>query len=165
MIDGPPLISFSVRRSMGIHVMHRWPLMVLTLLAMAICPVGCGQLPLVSENRKNFAPWEKLPEGNGVRYLEKLIRDPGHDPLYLAKISYDDEAALQKVLDTFGLVPDDSVGEPSTWTGTLDPPPKWFPLPRVTNRYVFPIVPEHDYVSNLWVDKDSRTAILERTWW
>jgi hypothetical protein len=30
---------------------------------------------------------------------------------------------------------------------------------------VFPIVPDHDYVSNLWVDKDSRTAILERTWW
>lgn len=125
---------------------------------------GCGKIPLLSENRKSFPPWEKLPDGNGIHYVEKLTRDPGIDPLYLAKLTYDDDAALQKIIDTFGFVPHDGIEEPSTFTTTLNPQPNWFPLPTVTDLYVFPSG-QHEYVANLWVDKESKTAIIERTWW
>ena len=131
---------------------------------MLLCVIGCGKIPLLSENRKNFAPWEKLPEGNGIHYVEKLTRDPGIDPLYLAKMTYDDDTALQNVIDTFGLVPHVGPDEPSTFTTTLNPVPTWFPLQNVTVVYVFP-PGSHEYVSNLWVDNDSKTMILERTWW
>jgi hypothetical protein len=140
----------------------RWTLIVGHILLLSSS--GCGKTPLLSENRKNFPPWEKLPEGNGIHYVDKLTRDPGIDPLYLAKLTYHDEAALQKIIDTFGLVPHNGTDEPSTFTTTLNPPPTWFPLQTVTDRYVFP-PGQHEYVANLWVDKESKTAIIERTWW
>ena len=127
---------------------------------------GCGKIPLISPNRKNFPPWEKLPEGNGIRYVEKLTRDPGIDPLYLAKMIYDDDTALQLVLDTFGLVPRDDAHDDSTFTTTLgDSQPSWFPLDGVTHVYVYPSKPNEEYVSNLWVNADEKVMILERTWW
>lgn len=144
--------------------------LTLTRLSLIACLVlifilsSCGKIPLLSENRKNFPPWEKLPDGNGIHYIEKLTRDPGIDPLYLAKLTYDDDAALQRIIDTFGFVHHDGAKNPSTYTTTLDPKPSWFPLPSVTDHYVFPSG-EHEYVANLWVDKKSKTAIIERTWW
>ena len=137
-------------------------LVLLVLLTVA----GCGKIPLISPNRKNFAPWEKLPEGNGIRYVEKFARDPGIDPLYLAKMTYDDDTALQLVLDSFGLVPRDDTHGESTFTTTLrDPQPSWFPLNGVTHVYVYPSKPDEEYVSNLWVNADEKVMILERTWW
>ena len=133
-------------------------------VVLLLCVLGCGKIPALSENRKNFPPWEKLPEGNGIHYVEKLTRDPGIDPLYLAKMTYANEAALENVIRTFGLVAHQGPDEPSTFTTTLNPAPKWFPLNKVTDVYAFP--PGSDeYVANLWVDKESKTMILERTWW
>ncbi|MCA9199473.1 MAG: hypothetical protein KDA87_18130 [Planctomycetales bacterium] len=127
---------------------------------------GCGKIPLISPNRKNFPPWEKLPEGNGIRYVEKLTRDPGIDPFYLAKMTYHDGDALQLVLDTFGLVPRDETHDASTFTSTLgDSLPAWFPLDGVTHVYVYPSKPNEEYVSNLWVNADEKIMILERAWW
>lgn len=139
-------------------------LLLIVCIALLFTSSGCGKIPLLSENRKSFPPWEKLPDGNGIHYVERLTRDPGIDPLYLAKLTYDDDTALQKIIDTFGFVPHDGIGEPSTFTTTLNPQPNWFPLPTVTDLYVFPSG-QHEYVANLWVDKESKTAIIERTWW
>lgn len=131
---------------------------------MLFCALGCGRTPVLSENRTNFPPWEKLPEGNGIHYVEKLTRDPGIDPLYLCKMTYDDDSALQNVISTFGLIPHQGPDEPATFTTTLDPAPTWFPLHKFTDQYVFP-QGRHEYVANLWIDKESKTMILERAWW
>ena len=121
-------------------------------------------MPVFSENRKNFAPWEKLPEGNGITYLAKFKHDPGIDPIYLAKIKYQDEAALQKVIDTFGLVLHETGDPPSSFVDVLKDKPSWFPLQHVTKIYACP-QSEHDYVANVWIDADERTLIIERSWW
>ena len=143
---------------------HQRVLCFTLLLLFAVA--GCGKIPIISPNRKNFPPWEKLPEGNGVCYIEKLTRDSGIDPLYLAKMTYDDDSALQLVLDTFGLVPRDDTHDDSTFTTTLnDSQPAWFPLEGVTHVYVYPAKHNEEYVSNLWVNADEKTMILERTWW
>lgn len=128
---------------------------------------GCGKIPLISENRDGFPPWEKLPESNGIKYLNKFTHDPGTDPIYLARISYKDEAALQLVIDTFALVPVDDDGQVSSFAEVLaykGETPNWFPLDGVTETYVFP-PGEQEYVSNLWVDSDEKVMILERSWW
>ena len=136
------------------------------VLVLLFTVIGCGKIPLISPNRKNFPPWEKLREGNGIRYVEKLTRDPGIDPLYLVKMTFDDDEALQLVLDTFGLVPRDETHDESTFTSTLgDSQPAWFPLTGVTHVYVYPSKPNEEYVSNLWVNADEKVMILERTWW
>ncbi len=137
----------------------------MSLLLLVACS-GCGKIPLISPNRKNFPPWEKLPEGNGIRYVEKLTRDPGIDPLYLAKMTYEADAALRLVLDRFGLVVRKDAHAGSTFTGTLgESQPDWFPLDSVTHVYVYPSRPGEEYVSNLWVNADEKVMILERTWW
>lgn len=138
----------------------------LAIVVALLGTLGCGKIPLLSENRKNFPPWEKLPEGNGIHYVEKLTRDPGIDPIYLAKMTYEDDAALERVIQTFGLIPHQGPDEPSTFTTLLKPVPPWFPLTKVTQVYVYVFEGEsQDYVANLWVDRDSKTMILERSWW
>lgn len=134
------------------------------ICGLLLCTLGCGKIPLLSENREGFPPWEKLPEGNGIHYVEKFTRDPGTDPLYLAKMTYADDAALRTVIHTFELVPHEGPDRPSTFTTTLDPAPPWFPLKNVTDIYAFPSG-TNEYVSNLWVDRQSKVIILERTWW
>ena len=117
---------------------------------------GCGQ------NRNNSPPWERLPAGDGIRYVEKLTHDPAVDPLYLAKMTYDDAAALQRVLDTFGLVPRGENDDNTTFTTMLDDSqPTWFPLTDVTDVYYYPANPEEDYLSNLWVNAEEKVMILE----
>ena len=126
---------------------------------------GCGGNPAQFGSRAGFPPWEKLPEGNGIHYLEKYTRDHLLDPLYLAKFSYDDEAALANVINTFQLVPHDGQAKVSTFTGTITPSLNWFPLPKVTEIYVYPENEDHEYVSTLWVDTKNQVAVIERTWW
>ena len=150
----------SWRRPMTIHFVSYLALPLLFAFT------GCGKIPLISPNRKNFPPWEKLPEGNGIRYIDRFTRDSGIDPLYLAKMSYDDDAALQLVIETFGLVPRDETHGDLTFTTTLgDSKPPWFPLQGVTDVYVYPSRDGEEYVSNLWVDSNNKVMILERTWW
>ncbi len=133
----------------------------LTLL-ISLSISGCGNLALTGPDRKNTAPWERLPEGNGICYVEKLTHDPAVDPLYLAKMTYDDVEALQLVLDTFGLVPRNEKDDESTFTTMLDDSqPTWFPLTEVTDIYVYPARHDEDYVSNLWVNADEKVMILE----
>jgi hypothetical protein len=135
------------------------------LAALLVVQTGCGKIPLISENRQNFPPWEKLPEGNGITYLEKFTFDPGTDPIYLAKMHYDDDASLQRVITTFGLVPRDNTNQVSSFAETLgEKKPRWFPLEGITHIYVFP-AGDHEYVANLWVDAKHRIMILERSWW
>lgn len=120
---------------------------------------------MISPNRKNFAPWEKLPAGNGVSYLEKY-EGAGIDPMYLAMMSYEDHDALRLVIETFGLVPQDEGNRVSTFTNTLgDRTPEWFSPELATEIYVFPAGFKEGYVSNLWINTNNRTMILERTWW
>jgi hypothetical protein len=135
----------------------------LILCFMAGC-IGCGRIPILSENRENFAPWEKLPDGNGIKYIEKFTRDPGVDPLYLAKISYDDQTALRLVVDTFDLVAGDKQNVISSFAESMREKPAWFPLEGVTAIYVYP-KSDHEYVANLWVNTDAQIMILERAWW
>jgi len=135
------------------------------VVAMLFAQAGCGKVPLLSENRENFAPWEKLPEGNGITYLEKFTRDPGIDPIYLAKMRYADEAAMQRVISTFGLVACESPRDVASFAEALGKEkPRWFPLEGVTAIYVYP-GDGREYVSNLWVDAKERVMILERSWW
>jgi hypothetical protein len=126
---------------------------------------GCGTVPGISENRKNFAPWDKLPQGDGITYLAKYELDPGIDPIYLAKIQYSDDVALQKVLDTFGLVSHEASTPPDSFVSVLKNPPAWYPLQKVTQIFAYPQSSSVDYVANLWVNADEHTAILERSWW
>jgi hypothetical protein len=136
------------------------------VVAVAVTSIGgCGKTPLISENRKNFAPWDKLPDGDGITYLAKYEHDPGHDPIYLAKFRYADDIALQKVIDTFGLVSHGAGAPPDSFVTVLESPPAWYPLQKVTQVFVFPQISSEDYVANLWVNADERTAIIERSWW
>jgi hypothetical protein len=126
---------------------------------------GCERIPLISENRKDFAPWEKLPEGNGITYLQKFTRDPGTDPIYLAKMKYDDDVALQLVVKTFRLIPVDDKNGVSSFAECLgDEKPAWFPLDGVTDIYIYPSG-TGEYVSSLWVNRNAHEMILERSWW
>jgi hypothetical protein len=129
-----------------------------------ILSVGCEGMPLFNENRQNFPPWEKLPEGGGITYVEKFTHDPGLDPIYLALIKYEDDAALAKAIDTFGLIQHSTLDAPTTFAEVLDNKPSWFPLKKVTHLYVFP-EGTHEYVANLWVNADEKTMIIERSWW
>ena len=137
-----------------------------TLVLLMFFITGCGEIPGISENRKNFAPWEKLPEGNGITYVETFTQDPGIDRIYLAKMAFEDEAALQTVINTFGLVPHDNEDDVESFAGVFkDNQPEWFPLRDVTDVYVFPSQYGQEYVANLWVDANNKVMILERTWW
>jgi len=135
------------------------------IAALLLTQAGCGKVPLLSENRENFAPWEKLPEGNGITYVEKFTRDPGIDPIYLAKIRYADDAAMWRVITTFGLVACEDTREVSSFAESLGKDkPHWFPLEDVTAIYVYPDG-DHEYVANLWVNAHEKLMVLERSWW
>ncbi|WP_397568820.1 hypothetical protein [Schlesneria sp. T3-172] len=135
-------------------------------LCLAIFQIaGCGKIPLISENRKNFPPWEKCPEQGGLRYVEKFVRDPGHDPIYLALMSYESDTDLELVVNTFGLIQSSLDKESESRANNLTPKPSWFPLKNAKTLYVFPESFGQGYSSNLWVDPDSKMMLLERTWW
>ena len=142
---------------------------VLSIAVLAILSVGCS-FPLINPNREGFAPWEKLPDGNGITWINKYSHDPGIDPLYLASFRYDDDVALQLVIDTFGLSPRPENTEVATFTDTIPDSISWFPLTNVTSTFVFSGSSSYpggtrEYVSNLWVDASQKVAIVERTWW
>ena len=127
--------------------------------------VGCGQLPFSSGNRHNFAPWDRLPESDGIVYVEKFVSDPGpgHSPIvYLAKIKYETDADVQKVVEEFDLLPCDKLRAETSFARSTSTPPKWFPLSGVTVLYSSQTDPA--YVANLWVDKEERVMIIERSW-
>jgi hypothetical protein len=139
------------------------------LAILALTCTGCT-FPLFNPNREGYAPWEKLPDGDGITWINKYSHDPGIDPLYLASFRYDDDAALQRVVDTFGLSPLPENTDVATFTSTLPEPIEWFPLPNVTATFVFGDSNSYpggtrEYVSNLWVDSSQKIAIIERTWW
>ncbi|WP_162273284.1 hypothetical protein, partial [Rubripirellula obstinata] len=143
------------------------PIRVLAILAFAA--VGCS-FPLLNPNREGFAPWEKLPDGNGITWVNKYVHDPGIDPLYLASFRFDDETALQLVVKTFGLSPLPADTDVATFTETMPDSIDWFPLPNVSSTYVFADSNSYrggnrEYASNLWVDSTQNLAIIERTWW
>ncbi len=125
---------------------------------------GCEKVPLVSENRKYFAPWDKLPESEGIKYVDKFVRDNGSDPIYLALISYEDDSDLQKMSDTFGLTQQADLKPPLTFTSVLNPPPSWFPLENADRLYIYP-QGSQQYASNMWVDTVGKRIVLERSWW
>ncbi|HUG67239.1 MAG TPA: hypothetical protein VMM76_05790 [Pirellulaceae bacterium] len=136
---------------------------------LSVACIGCN-FPLLNPNREGFPPWEKLPDGHGITYIEMYTHDPGIDPLYLASFHYADDAALQLVVDTFGLAPLPDGTEVSTFTTTIPDPIDWFPLKNVTSIYVHPDSNSYpggkrEYVANLWVDSSENIAIIERTWW
>jgi hypothetical protein len=136
-----------------------------SMCILLILSVGCGPFPKIRENHKNLPPWEKLPAGNGITYLEKFTDDPGMEPHYLAKIKYDDVVALLRLITTFGLITHTSPEAPRSWAGKLAKgAPIWFPLDKVTKIFIFPDNP-HQYVANLWVNEDEQVMILERSWW
>ena len=131
---------------------------------MAFALVGCSGHPLISPNREGFPPWEKMPDGNGITYVNKYTHDPGIDPLYLASFRYDDDAALERAVNTFGLVLLPDGEDAPTFTTTMPDALSWFPLTNVTGRYVHPD-DDTDYVANLWVDSNQNLAVIECTWW
>jgi hypothetical protein len=137
----------------------------LSICLLASMAIGCGPIPTIRENHKGLAPWEKLPAGNGITYLEQFTDDPGREPVYLAKIKYDDDAALQTVIKTFGLVPNSSLQAPSSWVGKRKLAPAWFPLNKVTQLYFYVDEDNKQHVANLWVNEDEQVVILERSWW
>lgn len=126
--------------------------------------IGCGGQPLIAPSRVGFPPWEKLPDGNGITYVNKYTHDVGIDPLYLASFQYDDDAALERVIQTFGLVLLPDGEDATTFTTTMPDAVQWFPLTNVTERYVYPD-DNVEYVANIWVDSTQKLAIIERTWW
>ena len=81
-------------------------------------------------------------------------------------MSYADNAVLQRVIDTFGLIPRDAGKDVSSFAEILpdDTRPAWFLLDGYTDVYVFPSG-EHEYVCNLWVDQKNKRMIIERSWW
>ncbi len=86
--------------------------------------------------------------------------------MYLAEISYTDQADFDRVIDTFNLVPEDERNQVLTFTNTHGKNlPSWFTLEGITQIYVFPAGHQYDYASNLWVNTDKKIMILERTWW
>ncbi|MGB7324152.1 MAG: hypothetical protein WBD31_04730 [Rubripirellula sp.] len=136
------------------------------LLLLAIPPIFllCAGAPLLFPNREGFPPWEKFPDGNGITYVDKYTHDPGIDPLYLASFRYDDDAALERFIQTFGLVPLQGEEDAATFTTTMPDPVPWFPLSNVTTQYVYPDK-DVEYVANVWIDSTQNYGIIERTWW
>jgi hypothetical protein len=126
--------------------------------------IGCGKIPIFSPNRKNLAPWDSLPEGNGISYVEKFVDDPGRDPLYLAKIKYEDAAALQRVIAHFGLELDPTLEPPSSRAGNRKATPPWYPLINATHLYVYTDDWGGNYIGTLWVNENEKTMIIERSW-
>lgn len=125
--------------------------------------VGCGRLPLVSENREGFAPWERFPPQAGFRYLDTYVHDAGHDPTYLALIDFDSDADLQKIVREFDLE-ESTATEPEISFATLKSPPKWFNEKHCTKLFVCPACKQTRCAINLWVDTSRNIAVLERSW-
>lgn len=148
----------------GASMIQRQSIFTLLTAILMLANFGCSGYPLISPNREGFAPWDKLPEGDGITYVNKYTHDPGIDPLYLALFRYADDAALQRAVQTFGLVPLANGEDSPTFTTTMPEMLSWFPLANVTERYV---VPDDDvaYVANIWVDSMQNLAVIERTWW
>ena len=123
-------------------------------------------MPCYRKTARILRPGRNCPPGMGSLTLEKFTRDPGIDPIYLAKMSYADDAVLDRVIDTFGLVPTDTEDCVSSFATELpdDIRPNWFVLDGYTDVYVFPSG-EHEYVCNLWVNPATRLMIIERSWW
>ncbi|QDT03255.1 hypothetical protein K227x_16370 [Rubripirellula lacrimiformis] len=142
----------------------------ITFAASLAVLIACSGIPLLSPNREGMAPWDKLPDGNGIAWIHQYTHDPGIDPLYLACFQYENDAALQRVVDTFTLEPLPDETDVATFTDTMPDPIDWFPLDHVTATYVFggsSAYPggDREYVANLWVDSTKHIAIIERTWW
>ncbi|TWT78681.1 hypothetical protein CA13_00770 [Planctomycetes bacterium CA13] len=137
--------------------------LVLIFATLAVL-TACSGVPLISPNREGFPPWEKILDGNGITWINKYTHDPGIDPLYLGSFRYDDDDALQRVIDTFGLEPYSGDDEVPTFTGTVPDPVPWFPLQNVDSIYSYPDA-DVEYVANVWVDAEQNVAIIERTWW
>lgn len=131
---------------------------------LAVILVGCGKLPLLSENRVGFAPWDRLPGNGGIHYVARFAHDVGHDPTYLAIIKFDSEPDLQRIVSEFELeqLP---VLEPELSFGNLKPAPHWFAAKHCTRLYVFPRFIQTRCVTNLWVDDAGNFAVIERSWY
>lgn len=134
-------------------------------LLLTILLIGCGRVPKISENHKGLPPWEKLPEGNGITYLEKFTHDPGMEPFYLAKMKYNDDADLQRVISTFSLEAHSSLEPPNSQVKSRTKALSWYPLRNVTRLYIYPNGNQDQYILNLWVNEDEHTMIVERSWY
>ena len=67
---------------------------------------GCNH-PLGTPDMTGFAPWEHIPEGDGIRYIETAKAGHSRMPTLVALFEYKDQDSLSRMIDEFQLENDD----------------------------------------------------------
>lgn len=130
------------------------------LIFAVIAAVGCNH-PLGNPDMTGFAPWERLPEGNGITYLETAKAGRGRIPTLIALFKYDSDDALQLAVSEFELEIDDSADKEVAVFKADD---SKFVLVAVATVYHYP-TEKDGHACRMWVDSDRKQAIIERMWW
>ena len=125
---------------------------------------GCNH-PLGTPDLTGFAPWERLPDGDGITYVHKFRTGHSMNPTFLAMFRYENAESLTDAVDVFQLVPLADGDKLDTWTANLKSKPDWFPIENASMVFEFPKHTKHGYMSNLWVDENKKLAVIERTWY
>ena len=76
---------------------HSYSLFAVTLIWLAIA--GCNH-PLGTPDLTGFAPWERLPDGNGITYVHQFRTGHSMNPTFLALFEYSSDQALKRAVDT-----------------------------------------------------------------
>ena len=133
---------------------------VLLLVTLA-ASIGCDiSIPGIDSNQDNLAPWTKIPESGGLRYLEKY-RLTGMEPRFLAKAQFSGSGDIDQFIDYFQLKKVDSIK--SNWPSTFDS--GGFVFSPGNELYSASVSYNTETITvNLWVDRTNNILIVERTW-
>lgn len=142
------------------------------VLAIAVF-MGCGPIPKVREDHTGLAPWESFPEDASIRYLEKLVDDPGMEPRYVALIEYDNDSDVGRYVEHFRLAQRDTPKGTTELSGVQRQLGKfqevpgefeWLSTEGMNRLYTYKY---HDicYEASLWVDTENKKMLFERCWY
>jgi len=153
-------------RGFGLSTTRSTSAHLLVLVAIAAC-IGCDlSIPAIDSNQDNLAPWTKIPETGGLRYIEKY-RQAGMEPRFFAKARFATLSDIDTFIDHFKLNKVEAIN--SSWPSTFDA--SGFNLDSETTMYTASVREKKDFdpngtaiVVNLWVDQVNNVLIIERSW-
>ena len=122
---------------------------------------GCNT-PLSPQDLAGLAPWERLPDGDGITYIAKARGGRQRIPTLAALVQYSDDHALRLIVNEFGLIAAKVENAQAVTLFEIDN--EQIALSNVSERYEYPQL-EDGYSCSLWVDTQNKRAIIQRMWW
>lgn len=136
----------------------------LILMLVIVSLAGCGSTRAIVIDQ-NDPTWQTIQNSAGITSGYSYELDRKEDNLRVASFGYENADALTTIVRTFGF---SQVEEDTTEVDSLlgidteDEYLGWYPFDSlaITERYATTASPANELVGRLWVDADSRVAVI-----